>query len=278
MRHRLSLLCLLLAAVLPAAAQQRIEFQRQKFDRSRFERPDPSARPTLPGTPAAPAESAPEPAAPAFPAAPAPMVTQAPAAPATNAPEFSFSAETPAPAATATPAFAAPTGTVIFSADAPPPPAAGAVTPPTPADVPLWDEVPAKWFDNAKDHDELVELSKKTGACLLLYFKNPSVPNEKGLCSWFEKTIMPDLAWRKAMKYFIKLEVTLPGNSATRDLAEKYRIGKTPVLLVVKPSGGLPMRVMVFDVPPNARPQPLEVPVVLESLKARSTPAYMTLF
>lgn len=232
--------------LLPALAQQRIEFQRQKFDRSRFERAGQpaTAAPSTRIEPAEPAPATPDPApAPAaeFPALePAPDATSAPAAAATNADEA----------------------------------AAGK----TPSAAPLWDEVPSKWFDNAKDYEELIELQKKTGACLLLYFKNPSQPNEKGLCSWFEKTTLPDIAWRKAMRYYLKLEITLPGNSAARDLAAKYRIGKTPALLVVKPGGGLPMRVNLFDFQPNARPKPIEVPLILESLKARSTPPYMTLF
>lgn len=221
-------------------AQQRIEFPRQKFDRSRFQRP---GQATVPATPAEPAE--PEPA-------PAPEPAAA------GASEFPFSEPPPA-----TPPAAPPTPGAMDPAAAP---------------QPLWEEVPPKWFDNAKDYEELLELQKKTGACLLLYFKRPSEPREKGLCSWFEKTTMPDIAWRKAMKYYLKLAITLPGNSAARDLAEKFRVGKTPTVLVVKPGGGLPMRVNVFEFAPNTRPQPIEVPLILESLKARSTAAYQTLF
>lgn len=270
MCHRLSLLCLLLAAALPAAAQQRIEFQRQKFDRSRFERAGPAA--TQPATPAleSPAAPAPEPAAPAFPAAPAPMVTQTPAAPA-------------APAAAPT----APTGTVIFSADAPPlppgpPPVSypAGITPEEKAayDTPLFDAVPSKWYDNAKDHEELAALSKKTGACMLVYFKNFAVPNEKGLCNWFEKTVTTDIKWRKAMKYYIKLEINVPGNSVVEELIAKYRANKTPAVFVVKPGSTMGTRIQVFDYPAGSRPEPRTAEVVLESVKTASTPAYQTLF
>lgn len=241
----LGLSVLVSLATFAQAEPQRVEFQRQKFDRSRFDRPGQA----VPAAQTAPAE-------PAEPVPPPPMVTEKPVV---GGGEFSFSTAGPAAAPDA-------------------PPEARADGAPESGPAPLWDQVPSKWFDNAKDYEELVELQKTTRACLLLYFKNPSVPNEKGLCSWFEKTTMPDIAWRKAMKYYLKLEITLPGNSAARELAAKFRVGKTPTLLVVKPGGGLPMRVNVFEYAPNSRPKPIEVPLVIESLKARSTPGYMTLF
>ena len=293
MKRHLIPLGLFLVAALSATAQQRIEFQRQKFDRSRFERPDPSARPTV--EPSA-AEPAAEPVgnawAPAPATTPAPMPTETPApAPAPAPAASSVFSYSNAPAAdsfaTTTPAVA-PTGTSIFAAGATlpsgPPPATypPGATPEEKAaiDSPLFDQMPTKWFNSAKDYPELLELQKKTGACMLVYFKNPSVPNEKGLCSWFEKSITTDIDWRKAMKYFVKLEITIPGPSATRDLVAQFKVTRTPAIFVVKPGSTLLSRLMVFEYSEQTggRPQPIDVPVVLESLKTRCTPAYQTLF
>ena len=262
-----------------ASAQQRVEFQRQKFDRSRFD---------CPGQPVAPAPApAAEPVGTFAPAAPPAMPTEVqPTAPAGGSSVFSYSNT---PSTSWSPAAApavAPTGTAIFAADATlpsgPPPATYPpdATPEEKAaiDAPLFDQVPSKWFNNAKDYEELRALQKKTGACLLVYFKNHSVPNEKGLCSWFEKSITTDIDWRKAMKFFIKLEITLPGPSAVRDLAELYKVSRTPAIFVVKPGSTLLGRLMVFDYPNGGRPMPIEVPLVLQNLKTRCTPAYQTLF
>lgn len=274
------ILCAALCAT-AAAAQQRVEFQRQKFDRSRFERPGQSAAPAPAPAPAA------EPVGSFAPAAPAPMPTEAPATPSATEGSSVFSySNAPATSWGSSPAPAASTNTAIFSADAPPlsgtplatyPPGA---TPEEKAaiDAPLFDQVPSKWFNNAKDYPELLALQKKTGACMLVYFKNPSVPNEKGLCSWFEKSITTDIDWRKAMKYFIKLEITLPGPSAVRELVDLYKVSRTPAIFVVKPGSTLLARLMVFEYPTGGRPQPIEVPVVLEALKSRCNPAYQTLF
>ena len=287
LRARIEILSglLLLALAANAGAQQRIEFQRQKFDRSRFERPDSSARPSVPETPAPAAEPAAEPVGSFAPAAPAPMPTEPPAASSSSV--FAYSnapAETPAPAPAAA---AASTNTAIFSADSVLPSGPPPTTYPPDAtpeekaaiDNPLFDQVPAKWFRDADDYPELLALQKKTGACLLVYFKNPSIPNEKGLCSWFEKSITTDIDWRKAMKYFIKLEITFPGGSAVRDLAAEFKAVKTPGIYIVKPGSTMKNRILVFDYPPGGgRPTPIDVPVVLQNVKTRCTPAYQNLF
>ena len=273
---------LLLASI--ASAQSRVEFQRQKFDRSRFDR---AGQPAAPATPSAPAAS-PDTFGLAAPDAPMAAPESAPATPPPAAPGaasssvFSYS-NSPAPAGSSS---TAPTNTTIFSADAPPlsgPPPFAYPPSATPEEkavmiTPLFDEVPSKWFNNAKDYEELRALQKKTGACMIVYFKNLSVPNEKGLCNWFEKSITTDIDWRKAMKYFIKLEINLPGGSAVRDLTETFKVVKTPSIFVLIPGGTMPKRLHVFNYTPGSRPEPVEVPTVLTNLKTYCTPAYAQLF
>ena len=277
MNHRPTSGLLFLVAALfaaGAAAQQRIEFQRQKFDRSRFERAGQPAEPTpAPATLAPAAEPVGTWPPPAPASAPAPMATEAPAP--ASSPATGFPTEAPAAPAE----FGAAPGGAVRSG--PPPSYPAGATPEERAaiDAPLFDQVPSKWFNNAKDYPELLELQKKTGACMLVYFKNPSVPNEKGLCSWFEKSITTDIDWRKAMKYFIKLEITFPGGSAVRDLAAEFKAVKTPGIYIVKPGSTMKNRILVFDYPPGGgRPTPIDVPVVLQNVKTRCTPAYQNLF
>ena len=280
MKIRLTSGILFLGAALfavAAGAQQRVEFQRQKFDRSRFDRAGQPAEPTP--APAALAPAA-EPVGtwppPAAAATPAPMATETPA-PTTAT---GFPAEAPAaPSEFGAPAAGGAPGGSFQSGPSPSYPVGATPEERAAIDAPLFDQVPSKWFNNAKDYPELLELQKKTGACMLVYFKNPSVPNEKGLCSWFEKSITTDIDWRKAMKYFIKLEITLPGPSAVRDLVDQFRVTKTPAIFAVKPGDKMPFRLMVFTYPEGGgRPTPVEVPVVLEALRNRCTPAYQTLF
>jgi hypothetical protein len=272
-RILVSIAVLAVLGLSPASAQ-RVAFERKKFDRSRFDRPgQPASAPESPAS--APATLA-DPSA----SFASPMPTEPPA-PSTSTWGNEFAS--PAPAAGPDDS----TNTAIFSADStlPSHPPGGSPYPATATpeekaliDTPLFDQIPSKWFNNAKDHDELVELQKKTGTCLLVYFKNFAVPNEKGLCNWFEKTVTTDIKWRKAMKYYLKLEINIPGNSVVEDLATRYRAGKTPSFFVVKPGSTMGTRLKLFEYAPNSRPEPIEAASVLESLKAASTPAYQTLF
>lgn len=263
--NRWLVLHLLVLSGLSAASAQRIEFKRQKFDRSRFDRAGPQAL--------QPAE--PEPAAPK-PAAAAGWDADEPATP-----KEDFQFKEPA-AAENDPA----TNTTICSADsvpsdAGPPPTD--VPPGTPdaekalIEKPKLDDIPAKWFKNAKDYEEMLEIQQQTGACILLYFKNPTIPNQKGLCSWFERTITTDSKWRKVMKYYLKLQVTMPGNNAARDLAAKFNVRGTPAIFVLKPRS-VPNRVMVFEFKEGQRPEPYDIDTVLDYLRTRSTVAYQSLF
>ncbi|NLG34244.1 MAG: hypothetical protein GX548_02700 [Lentisphaerae bacterium] len=244
-------------------AQQRIEFQRRSFDRSRFQRTGPTA----------PDPAPPAPPAPAAPAAPA--ADPDPSAP--ESPEFSFSSPASAPE---TPNAAAPAGEADGAAPAAPYHSASRDFAPKPADPllenPQLDNIPTKWFNHPRDHDELLEIQKNTGACLLLYFKNPTVSNEKGLCNWFERRLATDIKWRRAMPFYLKLEITLPGNTPVRELAEKYRIHKTPALLVLKPGSAWPTRINLFRF--NPRPELEDIETVIDALKKAATPGYQNLF
>lgn len=258
----------LLLAVLflaASASAQRIEFQRQKFDRSRFERPAAAVRPDLPEPEPAPAFSAPAPAAPA-PAEPAfPPPTSSPAT------EFS-SGDTDAGTPPADGGSNAPE-----SSWTPRPPA---VDPALQAliDSPHFDGLPTKSSKDPRDHEELLALQKQTGACLFLYFKNPNVTSESGLCGWYEKHVAGDMGWRKAMRYYLQMEITLPGKKDAQELAALYRVTKTPALLVVQPGSTRPGRLWPFEKNPGEGMKLKEMDAILQELKAASTPAYADVF
>ena len=213
-------------------------------------------------------------------AAPAPAEFVAPAEP-----------EAPAvpPAATSTAdASSAPTGTVSatgpssyggdsYSYDSPYPRGATEEEKAL-IDSPNFDLVPSKWFNHFKDHEKVLELQKQSGACMLVYFKNLNVGDEKGLCGWFEKEIANSPEWRKAMKYYLKIEIPVAGgNDVLEELVARYRVNKTPAVFVAKPGSTRFQRILLFEKPATGL-KPLEPSVVVDAVKAASTPAYQTLF
>ena len=80
------------------------------------------------------------------------------------------------------------------------------------------------------------------------------------------------------MKYYIKMEINIPGNSAVEELITKYRVVKSPAIFVTKPGSTLNTRIPVFDYAQGSRPEPRDIDAVLQAIKTASTPAYQTLF
>ena len=231
-----------------AAAGQRVEFQRQKFDRSRFARPGAAAVQEPVQT---------EPAAPA--AAETPAVTMPVTG--TEEPRAPYGGGGSSGLAQAKDGMLS-TGVPVELAE-----------------KPKFELVPKKWFTKADEWEELKELQKETGACILVYFKDPTDSSQKGLCNWFEKDASTYTRWRKAMPYFIKLQVTLPGNSDVRALAATFGFKSTPAWYVVRPDAQFPKRLPVIKYSTGGKnPEPMPEKELIPALHDLCTPAYDGLF
>ena len=242
-----------------AAPAQRIEFQRQKFDRSRFEHP--SAAPAQPApppvstTPSQPTYTSYSSTSPYSPTGPASSPSAAPVT--TGYSSHPDSDASPAP------------GSPYTSPYGPRPPRND---PATNAPV-LWDRIPTKPFTRGRDFEEVLALQKESNACILLYVRNLNETNQKGLCSWFEKATASHRTYQKAARAYIQCEITLPGNRADQEVAQKYNVVKGPTLLVVPPTG-FPQRIQLFTFDAQKKPTAVPVDTVVESIISHSPPAY----
>ena len=250
---------LVLVAVLAGCAlnagAQRIEFQRQKFDRSRFSRPG--------------------------------MATEEPA---TVVETTSPAVETSAASSTGEgerPAYGGGQGAwngggqgqqgAMGKVDSEGKLSTG--VPAALAEKPKFELVPKKWFDKASDYEKAKELQKETGACILVYFKNPQDSSQKGLCNWFEKESSTYTKWRKAMPYFIKVEIALPGNTETRALAATFGFKSTPAWYVVRPDAQFPKRLPVIKYAAGGKdPEPMPERELIPALHGLCPAAYDGLF
>jgi len=303
MSLRLSLWTLLILLVVSSTGTfgERIKFQRQKFDRSRFDRAGTTATPAPAPIPAPVVVEKEE-------EAPAAEPTGSSSWKSESTPTSNTSWQTGAKPTgggnswqTGAPAYtnqgnnawqtgAETTGTggnwqtgapadAMLQNGEPPPTYWPGVTAEEIAtyNSPLWDEVPGKWFKKAKQFEELQALQKKTGACMIIYFKNPTIPNQKGLCNWYEKTVTKNMKWRKAMRHYIKLEITLPGRKISRALAEQFTAKHTPNVTILHPGATRGTFLKLFDYEQGGRPAPREAKDVLKQLKEASTAAYATI-
>jgi hypothetical protein len=80
------------------------------------------------------------------------------------------------------------------------------------------------------------------------------------------------------MRYYLQMEITLPGKKDAQELARKYGITKTPALLVIRPDSARAGRFWPFVKNPGEDMKLKEMDVILKELKATSTPAYAELF
>ncbi|MBQ9344257.1 MAG: hypothetical protein IJT88_03470 [Kiritimatiellae bacterium] len=147
-------------------------------------------------------------------------------------------------------------------------------------DNPVLADLTRRDYSGAKDYEKCLELQKQSGACILVYFRNPQVDNERGLCSWFEKRLQSTREWQKATAFYLRVTITLPGNSEDRDLASRFGLTRTPSLYVVKPNDSRHARIQVvkWDTTGGKRDPSMATPAeAVPWLADASTPAYQTL-
>lgn len=95
----------------------------------------------------------------------------------------------------------------------------------------------AKWFQNGKGYQEALALQKQTGADVLVYFARYAPSDQKGLCTWFEKKGLQQPEVQQVVDDYIKVKFTFPLGKDDQALADKWKINKCPVLVVVQTNG-----------------------------------------
>lgn len=138
--------------------------------------------------------------------------------------------------------------------------------PPQPAGAEKFPE--KKWFQNGKGYAEALEIQKKTGADLFIYFARYSPSDQKGLCNWFEQRLLQNPTVEKSLREYVKVKFTFPLSKGDNAIAEKFGVNKCPALYVVQPSG-MYQRVTPFNWT-NKQPKPVEPDNLVEQIRAKS--------
>lgn len=152
---------------------------------------------------------------------------------------------------------------------------AGAATNAAPEGFKSDAKVPAGWLKGPgpSGYEKAVELQKQSGLDMLVLFYREDPDDEKGLLRWFEKKGMSDVHVVKAMRGYVKVRIDASQHDPrTRDLAQEYKVGKTPWLAVRQPNG-FTRRVGVFEWP-NGKPDLVEPNELVKRLTAASSPSY----
>ena len=121
-------------------------------------------------------------------------------------------------------------------------------------------DVPSKWFRGARGFEDAQALQTNLQADIFIYFIRPNTPNEKGLCSWFDKKGLRSRPVKKLLREYIKVVVTLPANPKNQALAKKFFVNKTPAVFVIQPDGWRKrLKVFKFDEKPIKLLEPEEL-------------------
>jgi hypothetical protein len=108
--------------------------------------------------------------------------------------------------------------------------------------------IPSKYLLYARGYEKALALQQQTGADIFVYVSHKVPAGAKGLCNWWEKHAMQNGDVVRALEGMIKVELPLPSDGDTEELAATFRLWKGPTLVVVSPSGHK-RSIRVFDWP-----------------------------
>ncbi len=123
--------------------------------------------------------------------------------------------------------------------------------------------IPNRFLTRSRGYEQALELQEATGADIFLYIKHNSPPGARGLCNWWENRGMRAGNVQRLLRDYIKVELTLPSDRETREIAEQFNLWEGPTVVIIQASGRR-RSLNVFDWP-GGRPE-LKSPADLETL------------
>jgi len=99
-------------------------------------------------------------------------------------------------------------------------------------------EIPERWFERARGYEQAEELRKKIQAPMVIYIESTSPAGPSSRSRAFHDQVLRKKEMRDFLTNYIKVKLTLPGDPATQELAEKkFRIQYGPRMVVVRADG-----------------------------------------
>ncbi len=123
--------------------------------------------------------------------------------------------------------------------------------------------IPNRFLTRARGYERALELQQATDADIFLYIKHNSPSGARGLCNWWENRGLRAGNIQRLLRDYIKVELRLPSDAETREIAEQFRLWEGPTVVLIHP-GGRRRSISVFDWP-GGRPE-LKSPAALEEL------------
>ncbi len=136
--------------------------------------------------------------------------------------------------------------------------------------------IPNRFLARSRGYEQALELQKATGADIFLYVKHNSPPGARGLCNWWENRGMRAGNVQRWLRHYIKVELPLPSDAATREIAERFHLWEGPTIVVLHPNGRH-NSIRVFERPDGGRMQLRSPDEIVELIQGASSPQYQEL-
>ncbi len=132
--------------------------------------------------------------------------------------------------------------------------------------------IPNRFLARSRGYEQALELQKATGADIFLYVKHNSPPGARGLCNWWENRGLKAGNIQRLLRHYIKVELPLPSDRETREIAERFRLWEGPTVAIIHPNG-FHRTINVFDWP-GGKPEPKSPEAIEEAIIENSSPRY----
>lgn len=136
--------------------------------------------------------------------------------------------------------------------------------------------IPNRFFTRARGFEQALELQKQTGADIFLYISQAQPSSARGLCTWWENRGMRAGNVQRWLRHYIKVELPLPSDAATREIAERFHLWEGPTIVVLHPNGRH-NSIRVFERPDGGRMQLRSPDEIIELIRGASSPQYQEL-
>lgn len=97
--------------------------------------------------------------------------------------------------------------------------------------------LPRHVLTQARGWEQALELQRQTGADIFLYISHSRPPGALGLCNWWERRGMRNVNVQRLLEHYIRVELNLPAEHATRAIADQFHLWEGPTLVVIQPNG-----------------------------------------
>ena len=103
--------------------------------------------------------------------------------------------------------------------------------------APAEARIPRHVLTQARGWEQALEAQQATGADIFLYISHQRPPSARGLCTWWERRGMRTANVQRLLEHYIRVELNLPAEHATREIADQFHLWEGPTIVIIHPNG-----------------------------------------